>query len=102
MFWVKDLLIAGGCEWDVNLVIALFNEEDAHKILLIKSLNPRATDMWRIKIKFFFSAHLCLDPITQAQQVMRPDHYPIEFPLLSDFHSYPSIAHPPPSETTTP
>ncbi|GER50514.1 piggyBac transposable element-derived protein 5 [Striga asiatica] len=42
----QDLLIAGGCNWDSNLVNAIFVAEDAEKILQIKTLNPRKSDMW--------------------------------------------------------
>ncbi|GER56506.1 tRNA (mo5U34)-methyltransferase [Striga asiatica] len=38
LFWVKDLLLAGG---------VLFAEEDAERILKIKSLNPRVADQWQ-------------------------------------------------------
>ncbi|GER47993.1 Arf-GAP with GTPase, partial [Striga asiatica] len=44
LFRVKDLLMAGGVQWDGTLVRALFSEEDAEKILQINSLNPRTDD----------------------------------------------------------
>ncbi|GER45895.1 RING/U-box superfamily protein [Striga asiatica] len=47
LFWVKDLLLVGGVQWDTNLIRALFNVKDATKILQIKSLNPRAADHWK-------------------------------------------------------
>ncbi|GER49920.1 hydroxyacylglutathione hydrolase [Striga asiatica] len=46
LFCVKDLLVAGGCGWDEAIVKTLFEEEPAVKILQIKSLNPRASDIW--------------------------------------------------------
>ncbi|GER39262.1 RNA-directed DNA polymerase (reversetranscriptase)-related family protein [Striga asiatica] len=56
MFWVKDLLCAGGSSWDVNLVQAQITAADADKILQIRHLNPRAEDIWKysfvIKGKF--------------------------------------------------
>ncbi|CAA0828925.1 Ribonuclease H-like superfamily protein [Striga hermonthica] len=46
MFLVQDLILAGGCGWDENLVKALFLEEDADRILQINSLDPRLADQW--------------------------------------------------------
>ncbi|CAA0828005.1 Unknown protein [Striga hermonthica] len=34
----------GGVQWDMNLIKALFSEDDAEKIMRIKTLNPRAKD----------------------------------------------------------
>ncbi|GER31074.1 RNA-directed DNA polymerase-like protein [Striga asiatica] len=45
-FWVKDLLIAGGVQWDPILIRAIFSEVDASLIMQIKSLNPRKADQW--------------------------------------------------------
>ncbi|GER37227.1 retrotransposon protein, partial [Striga asiatica] len=47
---VKDLLSNGGTTWDQTLVKALFEEEDAAKIMLIDTLNPALPD--RISCKF--------------------------------------------------
>ncbi|GER43977.1 protein ycf2 [Striga asiatica] len=45
LFWVKDLILAGGVNWDTTLVRALFTETDADRILQIKTLNPRVWTM---------------------------------------------------------
>ncbi|GER28978.1 hypothetical protein STAS_04812 [Striga asiatica] len=47
LFWVKDLLIAGGLHWDSTLIKALFEERDANLILQINTLNPNVADKWR-------------------------------------------------------
>ncbi|GER32750.1 RNA-directed DNA polymerase (reversetranscriptase)-related family protein [Striga asiatica] len=51
LFWVKDLLIAGGLHWDSTLIKALFEERDANLILQINTLNPNVADKWRFSFQ---------------------------------------------------
>ncbi|CAA0841410.1 Unknown protein [Striga hermonthica] len=43
----RNRALAGGAQWDINLIKALFSEDDAEKIMRIKTLNPRAKDQWQ-------------------------------------------------------
>ncbi|CAA0806592.1 Unknown protein [Striga hermonthica] len=47
VFWVKNLMTAGGCSWDETIVKVPFEDADAQKIVQIKSLNPRTNDQWK-------------------------------------------------------